>query len=330
MSEKGPYILVTGGAGYVGAHTNRLLVDRGYATVVYDNLVYGHEDHVPEGSVLIRGDLGDEAKLADVFARYPIAAVMHFASYTYVGESVTNPERYYHHNLVGALNLLGVMRRRDVSRIIFSSSAAVYGKPASVPIPETATRAPINPYGRTKLVVEMMLEDYARAYGLSYVALRYFNASGAHASGAIGEDHDPETHLIPNALNAVMGRSPAMRVFGDDYATADGTCLRDYIHVSDLASAHLLALEHLSRGGASDVFNVGLGRGFTVKQVLAAVERVTGKPVPAEIGPRREGDPDALVADARHIRAVLGWEPERDSIDAIVADAWRFHQRRFG
>lgn len=329
MDDRG-YVLVTGGAGYVGSHTNRLLVSRGIRTVVLDNLLYGHAEAVPKGSELVKGELEDTALVEQVFSRFPIRAVIHFASYTFVGESVTNPARYYGDNLVGALSLLAAMRRHGTDQIIFSSSAAVYGKPAKVPIEETSTLLPINPYGRTKHIIEMMLEDYGRAYGIRSVALRYFNAAGADASGEIGEDHEPETHLIPNALHVLVGRRDKLSIFGDDYATPDGTCIRDYVHVSDLASAHLLALEHLGRGGASDQFNVGLGRGFSVKEVASAVERVTGRKLAMEIGPRRAGDPDSLVADSSKLQAKLGWKPERTDIETIVADAWRFHARRFG
>lgn len=329
MDDRG-YVLVTGGAGYVGSHTNRLLIERGHRTVVFDNLLYGHAESVPKGSELVKGELEDAALLEQVFQRYPIRAVMHFASYTFVGESVTNPARYYGDNLVGALSLLAAMRRHDTRHIIFSSSAAVYGRPAKVPIEESSTLLPINPYGRTKHIIEMMLEDYGHAYDLRSVALRYFNAAGAHPSGEIGEDHEPETHLIPNALHVLVGRRDKLSIFGDDYATPDGTCIRDYIHVSDLASAHLLALEHLQNGGASEQFNVGLGRGFSVKEVANAVERVTGRKLAMEIGPRRAGDPDALVADSTKLQTKLGWKPERTDIETIVADAWRFHARRFG
>ena len=321
---------MTGGAGYVGSHANRLLTQSGYRTVVYDNLLYGHAEHVPKGSVLVQADLGDAATLEETFARFPIHTVMHFASYTAVGESTVDPERYYLHNVGGAMNLVAAMRRHGVARIIFSSSAAVYGKPEVVPIIETAPLAPINPYGRTKLIIERLLEDYAHAYGMRFVALRYFNAAGADASGEIGEDHTPETHLIPNALHAALGMLPRMQIFGDDYPTPDGTCVRDYVHVSDLATAHLLALGHLSRGGESGAFNVGLGRGFSVREVLAAVERVTGKEVPVLVGPRREGDPPTLVADSTKLQTQLGWRPERTDIETIVRDAHRYHARRFG
>jgi UDP-glucose-4-epimerase GalE len=317
-------VLLTGGAGYVGSHAGRVLRQAGHEVWIYDNLSYGHRSAVPADRLVV-GDLMEREKLAATFRDRRIDAVMHFAAFCYVGESVTEPAKYYQNNIVGTLSLLDAMRDAGVQRIVFSSTCATYGEPETVPITEAEKQHPINPYGFTKLAIERALADYARAYGIGYAALRYFNASGAAADGSIGEDHDPETHLIPLVLQVALGQRAEVLVFGDDYPTPDGTCLRDYIHVADLASAHVLALEALEGGAPSNAFNVGTGVPHSVRQVLDAVARVAGRPVPADIGPRRDGDPSALYAANDRIRATLGWTPQHASLDDIVASAWRWH-----
>lgn len=324
-------ILVTGGAGYIGSHAVLDLQQAGHDVIVLDNLVYGHRAIVEEvlGTELIVGDIADRALLDTVFAEHDIDAVMHFAAYAYVGESVTDPGRYYRNNVAGTLTLLESMVANGVPAIIFSSTCATYGVPDRTPIDEQHPQRPINPYGETKLIVEKMLRDFDVAHDLRSVALRYFNAAGASPSGDLGEHHDPETHLIPLALDVALGRRDELSIFGDDYDTPDGTCVRDYIHVSDLARAHTLSLDHLLAGGASDRFNLGNGEGFSVRQVVDTVASVTERPVPAVVRGRRPGDPAALVGDASKIRQHLGWEPEYPSLDAIVETAWRWHQRCF-
>lgn len=317
-------VLVVGGAGYIGSHAAHTLRRRGYEVIVYDNLVTGHKE-LAEGFELIVGDIADSAKLAKALSRCD--AVMHFAAHAYVGESVENPRKYFHNNVTAALALLNAVMESRVRKFIFSSTAAVYGNPEKSPITEDSARQPVNPYGATKLAFENALEAYGRAYGLKAVCFRYFNAAGADESGQIGEIHQPETHLVPIILQAVLGQRAALEIFGDDYPTADGTCIRDYIHVSDLAAAHIVAIEHLLSGGKSDVFNVGTGAGQSVKEVLAAVEKVTGKKVPHTIGPRREGDPPSLVADSRKLQNALGWHPERADLERIVSDAWAFAKK---
>ncbi|MBI1784944.1 UDP-glucose 4-epimerase GalE [Candidatus Sumerlaeota bacterium] len=322
-------ILVTGGAGYIGSHTCKLLAKRGYAPVVFDNLVYGHRDFVKWG-YLEEGDLLDEARLAGIFERYKPAAVIHFAAYALVGESMTNPEKYYRNNAVGSLNLLKAMTRAEVGRIVFSSTCATYGMPESLPIREDHPQRPINPYGATKLVVEGMLRDFDAAHGMRHAALRYFNAAGADPDGEIGEDHNPETHLIPLVLDVALGRRDQIAVFGGDYDTPDGTCIRDYIHVSDLAEAHLLALERLLGGGDSMQLNLGVGRGYSVKEVIETAEQVTGKKIPASVSPRRAGDPPRLVGDATRARELLNWNAHHPSLKTIIRHAWQWHLKRFG
>jgi UDP-arabinose 4-epimerase len=319
-------VLVTGGAGYVGAHGCKALAAAGYEPVVFDNLAYGHEQAVRWGP-LERGDIADRARLDEVFNRYCPLAVMHFAAFAYVGESVTDPGKYYRNNVGGSLSLIEAMVAHGVNKLVFSSTCATYGEPQEVPIRESEPQQPINPYGMSKLMVEHILADFDRAYGLRSVPLRYFNAAGASPEAEIGEAHDPETHLIPLALDAVAGRGPELTVYGDDYPTPDGTCIRDYIHVGDLASAHVLALEHLIEGGASRPFNLGTGSGISNREILDAVARVTGKAVPYRFGPRRPGDPPALVSDASRARSELGWVPQLSDIDTIVATAWAWHRR---
>jgi UDP-glucose-4-epimerase GalE len=317
-------VLLTGGAGYVGSHAARLLLKQGHDIWVYDNLSEGHRAAVSAGR-LVEGDLHDRAKLTATLRENKIEAVMHFAASCYVGVSVTNPAEYYHNNVVGTLSLLEAMRTAEVKRIVFSSTCATYGVPDIVPITEAEKQSPINPYGFTKLVIEHALADYAHAYGWGYAALRYFNASGAAADGSIGEDHDPETHLIPLVLDVALGKRASIKVFGDDYPTPDGTCIRDYIHVDDLATAHLAALEQLKVGTALKL-NLGTGNGASVLEVIEACRRVTGHAIPTEMAPRREGDPPALVADARLANQVLGWQPKYREIEAVVHSAWGWHK----
>ena len=319
-------ILVTGGAGYVGAHACKALAAKGYQPIVFDNLVYGHEAAV-RGGPLETGDTADRARLDEVIVKHRPRAVMHFAAYTYVGESVANPGKYYRNNVAGTLSLLEAMRDHDIGRLVFSSTAATYGTPKAVPIPEDAPKAPINPYGQSKWTAETMIADFAAAHGLRAAALRYFNAAGADPDGEIGECHDPESHLIPLAMQATTGDGPPLTLFGDDYPTPDGTCIRDYIHVADLADAHVRALEWLDGNSGAHAFNLGTGHGASVRQVLDAIERVAGKPVPHAIGPRRAGDPAELVAEPAKAMRELGWTPQSSDLDTIVATAWAWHRR---
>lgn len=310
-------ILVTGGAGYIGSHTAKRLRSSGLTPIVYDNLVTGHAACVRWGP-LVRGDILDTDHLARTIARYEPDAVIHFAASAYVGESVEDPSKYYKNNVAGTLSILEACRQAKIDKIIFSSSCATYGVPAVLPIDESAPQDPINPYGRTKLIAEHMLRDYAAAYGLRFVALRYFNACGADPDGEIGEWHDPETHLIPRALLAAAGRIPNLAVFGNDYETADGTCVRDYIHVTDLARAHVLALRYLREGGENLAVNLGTGSGASIRNVLDAVARITKRQVPIEWHPRRPGDPAALYADPTAARRILGFSTEYSDLDTIV------------
>ena len=317
-------VLLTGGAGYVGSHAARLLELAGYDVWIYDNLAYGHRAAVPPGK-LIEGDLLDGARLTAALRDRKIDAVMHFAAFAYVGESVTEPAKYYRNNVVGALSLLDAMRAAGVGRIVFSSTCATYGVPEVVPITEAEKQAPINPYGFTKLVIEQALADYARAYDFGYAALRYFNASGAAEDGSIGEDHDPETHLIPLVLQAALGQRDEVLVYGDDYPTSDGSCIRDYIHVDDLGRAHIAALERLQPGTGLKL-NLGTGVGASVLEVIEAARRVTGQRIPHRIVERRPGDPPVLVADASLARRMLDWTPKYVGIEPIVASAWQWHE----
>ena len=319
-------ILVTGGAGYVGSHASKALAAAGHTPVVYDNLSRGHREFARWGPLEV-GDLCEAATLDAVFARHRIDAVMHFAALAYVGESVEQPALYYRNNVGGTLELLEAMRRAGVGLIVFSSTCATYGVPERMPITEDLPQQPINPYGATKLMIEQVLRDYAPAYGLRSVALRYFNAAGCDPDGEVGEDHEPETHLIPRVLMAADGMLPRIDVFGTDYPTPDGTCMRDYIHVADLADGHVRALDYLQRGGASSAINLGTGRAFSVREVIAAAERVTGRRIPVHEGPRRAGDPPVLVADATRARTLLGFAPRYSEIEPIVETAWRWHKR---
>jgi UDP-glucose 4-epimerase len=316
--------LVTGGAGYIGSHTVKLLLARGHDVIVFDNLSAGHRQAVPADRLVV-GDLRDVDQLDHAFVVNRIEAVVHFAASCYVGESVTDPAKYYLNNLLNSLNLLERCRRHGVNRFVFSSTCATYGVPTAVPITEEEKQLPINPYGNTKLAFERMLADYAPAYGIGYAALRYFNASGAAADGTIGEDHDPETHLIPIVLQVALGRRSHVEIYGTDYPTPDGTCVRDYIHVDDLAAAHLLALEHL-RPGQGVAYNVGIGKGYSVREVVRTAEDVTGQTIAVKEGPRRPGDPPALVAASDKIRRELGWEPRYTELRPIVETAWNWHK----
>jgi len=322
----GDTILVTGGAGYIGSQTCKALARAGYNPVVLDNMVYGHEWAVRWGE-LARGDILDENFLDQAFLTYTPRAVMHFAAYAYVGESVTDPQKYYRNNVGGSLCLLEAMRRHGCHRIVFSSTCATYGTPHHIPIPETHARHPVNPYGWSKLMIEQMLQDFDAAYGMRHVALRYFNAAGADPEGEVGEDHEPETHLLPLAVQAALGLRGPLTIFGQDYPTPDGTAIRDYIHVVDLARAHVTALDYLLAGSPSNAFNLGTGQGHSVQEVLDMVCQVGGKNVPAIHGPRRAGDPPALVAVADKARAVLDWQPERADLKDIVQTAWDWHLR---
>lgn len=318
-------VLVTGGAGYIGSHCVAALVERGEQVVVLDNLQQGHRQAVI-GAELVVGDLRDEAVLNQVFGEYEIESVIHFAANSLVGVSMKEPGAYFNNNVYGTLCLLEAMRRHDVKRIVFSSTAATYGEPEVVPIPETSRTEPTNAYGETKLSMERMMKWFDIAHGIKYVSLRYFNAAGAHANGLIGEDHRPETHLVPLILQVPLGNRAHISVFGDDYATEDGTCVRDYVHVSDLAEAHLLALDKLRSGGESDIYNLGSGKGFSVKAMIEAARRVTGHPIPAVIEPRRAGDPAVLVASSDKIKRELGWNPKKDDVEEIIRSAWVWHQ----
>ena len=316
-------ILVAGGAGYIGSHMVALLLERGYQVVVADNLSTGHAQ-AAEGAVLRVGDLRDGAFLDRLFTEFSIDGIINFAAFSLVGESVQNPLKYYDNNVGGATSLLQAMHRHGVRNIVFSSTAAVYGEPERQPISETDRTEPTNPYGATKLAIEQMLKWCDGAYGIRYVALRYFNAAGANTEVGIGEDHSPESHLIPLVLKTALGQRSHIGIFGDDYPTPDGTCIRDYIHVRDLAEAHLLALEYLDRGGVSDVFNLGSGKGYSVKEIIDTARRTTQRDIPAVVEPRRAGDPGVLIASNEKAAAVLGWKPVR-GLDEIVADAWNWH-----
>lgn len=313
-------VLVTGGAGYIGSHTAKLLSRKGVEPVVYDNLTTGNRSAVRWGP-FVEGDILDTDRLERTLARFEPDAVIHFAASAYVGESVEDPSKYYRNNVAGTLSLLNACRNAKVDKVIFSSSCATYGVPSVLPIKEATRQNPINPYGRTKLIAEHMLSDFAAAYGLRYVALRYFNACGADPDGELGEWHDPETHLIPRALLAAGGRIPHLAVFGDDYETPDGTCIRDYIHVTDLAQAHVLAFDHLMEGGANLAVNLGTGQGSSIRQILDAVARITSREVPIEFHPRRQGDPPALYADPALARETLGFSPRYSDLDTIVRTA---------
>ncbi|NEN87233.1 UDP-glucose 4-epimerase GalE [Paenibacillus elgii] len=318
-------IMVTGGAGYIGSHTVAELLAKGEEVVVVDNLQQGHREAVLGGKLYV-GDIRDADFLDTVFRENEIDAVIHFAASSLVGESMQLPGKYYHNNVYGTLCLLEKMNEYGVKKIVFSSTAATYGEPENVPILETDRTLPTNAYGETKLAMEKMMRWFDTAHGIKYVSLRYFNAAGAHESGRIGEDHSPETHLVPIILQVALGKRAHISIFGEDYATPDGTCIRDYIHVTDLADAHILAVEKLRSGGDSSVYNLGNGKGFSVKEVIDIAREVTGHAIPAVVEARRAGDPAVLVASSERGRTELGWQPKRDSLQQIIASAWAWHQ----
>ena len=330
MDSSDRVILVTGGAGYIGSHAVKALEERGFETIILDSLVYGHRDLIETNlkAKLVAGDINDRAFLDRLFSTTKIDAVMHFAAFAYVGESVTDPAKYYRNNVVGTLTLLDAMREHGVTNFVFSSTCATYGNPQSIPITEDHPQQPINPYGAGKLAIERVLKDYDPAYGLKSVIFRYFNAAGADPDGLFGEDHNPETHLIPLILQAAAGKRAAISVFGTDYDTPDGTCIRDYIHVTDLAQAHVLGLEYLLEHQTSQIFNLGNGSGFSVKEVVDTARQVTGKEISIEECPRRVGDPAVLIGSSTKARQMLGWEPKYADLNAIVKHAWNWHQSR--
>jgi len=319
-------VLVVGGAGYIGSHCVRQLLAAGHRPVVLDNLVFGHRGAIAAGVPLYTADLGDEAAVGEILKREEIEAVMHFAAFAYVGESVNDPLKYYFNNVVATLGLLRVMLKHGVKKFVFSSTCATYGVPTAMPIVETMPQAPINPYGQTKLDIENALKALAHAHGLSFAAFRYFNAAGAAEDGSIGEDHVPESHLIPLAIESAVGRRPALQVFGTDYPTPDGTCLRDYVHVDDLSRAHIAVFAKLEQPGTALFYNLGTGRPTSVLEVIRAVEKVTGLKVPYVLAPRRAGDPTALYADSAKAVRELGWEIKFNQIEAIVETAWKWHR----
>ena len=319
-------VLVTGGAGYIGSHACKALVQAGYVPVTYDNLSRGHR-HAVRWGPLIEGEIANRTAVVAALKAHDISAVMHFAAFAYVGESGTDPALYYRNNVIGTLTLLDAMRETGVDRIVFSSTCATYGLPDAVPIAETTPQRPVNAYGETKLAIERALYWYGLAYGLRSVALRYFNAAGCDRGGEIGEEHDPETHLIPLVLRAALGSAPPVSIFGTDYATPDGTAIRDYIHVEDLASAHVRALEHLANGGSNAAVNLATGRGYSVREIIAAVTRAVGHEVPYREAPRRPGDPPALIADPVLAHSVLGWRAECSDLDTIISTALAWEKR---
>ena len=330
MSSEKPSILVTGGAGYIGSHAVLALKRVGYDVVILDNLVYGHRDLVEKvlQVELVVGDTGDRTLLDNLFNTHNIAAVMHFAAFAYVGESVTDPAKYYRNNVLGTLTLLEAMLAASIKKFVFSSTCATYGVPEVVPITEDHPQNPINPYGATKLMVERILSDFDVAYGLKSVRFRYFNAAGADPNGLLGEDHNPETHLLPLVLLTALGQRQSISIFGTDYPTPDGTCIRDYIHVSDLADAHILGLEYLLKGSDSEVFNLGNGNGFSVREVIETTQLVTGKAIKVLECDRRPGDPAILIGSSDKARNILGWQPQYSSLKEIIAHAWQWHQQR--
>ncbi|MFT8318025.1 MAG: UDP-glucose 4-epimerase GalE [Sporolactobacillus sp.] len=320
-------ILVVGGAGYIGSHTVDRLIGKGYSVVVVDNLMTGHRAAVHPQAAFYEGDIRDKEFLTGVFEKEAIETVIHFAAFSLVGESMEKPLKYFDNNIGGMITLLEVMKQFDVKRIVFSSTAATYGAPKKVPIHESDPQLPINPYGESKLAMEKIIHWADLAYGIHFVALRYFNVAGAKADGSIGEDHHPETHLIPVVLQVAVGKRPKLTIFGDDYNTPDGTNVRDYVHVVDLADAHILAAGYLKDGGQSDCFNLGSATGFSNKQILEAARKATGKEIPAELGPRRPGDPDTLIAASDKAREILHWKPKYDDIYEIIRTAWAWHEK---
>lgn len=320
-------ILIVGGAGYIGSHVNKELNKRGYETVVYDNLIYGHKEAVKWGTFEY-GDLRDTTKLEEVFNKYDIEAVFHFAAFAYVGESVTNPSKYYNNNVAATINLLDVMVRHNVKYFVFSSTCATYGQPEKMPITEDMRQNPINPYGASKLMVERILEDYETAYGLHSVCLRYFNAAGDDVDGEIGESHTPETHIIPLILDAALGKRECIKVFGTDYDTADGSCVRDYIHVIDLADAHIRALDYMKKENVSNRFNLGTSNGTSVIEMVEAAKKITGIDFKVVYDERRPGDPAKLIGSNVKAKEILGWEPKYSDIETILNTAWKWHKNQ--
>ena len=318
-------ILVTGGTGYVGSHTVAALVERGIETIIVDNMEKGHKEAVWPGAKLYEGDLRDIPFMDKLFAENPITAVVHFAAYSLVPESVANPAKYYDNNVSGTLQLLKTMNNHNVKSIVFSSSASTYGEPEIIPVTEDARESPINPYGESKLAVERMLKWFDGAYDMKHVILRYFNVAGAHESAKIGEDHDPETHLIPMILQTALGKRESFDLYGDDYPTPDGTCIRDYVHATDLADAHILALEKLKKEPVSALYNLSSGSGFSNKEILETAKKITGTDIPVRFAPRRPGDPPVLIASSDKIKRELGWNPTRTQIDNIIRTAWAWH-----
>ena len=327
MNQKGKSVLVTGGAGYIGSHTCKILHQNGYTPVTFDNLSTGHRDNVQWGP-FVEGDLSDVSFLEETIKQFNISSVVHFAASAYVGESILHPMKYFNNNVSGTLCLLEAMLSCQVRSIVFSSTCATFGIPDKLPIAEDADQSPINPYGESKLFLEKVLRWYQKAYGLNWVALRYFNAAGADPDGELGEQHDPETHLIPLVILACQQQSDTLAIFGIDYPTKDGTAIRDYIHVTDLARAHVLALNHLNNRGSSLALNLGTGQGYSVKEVVREVERVSGKICPVEVKPRREGDPAILIANPDRANAILKWHPEFSGLATIIETAWKWHNRQ--
>ena len=318
-------VLITGGAGYIGSHVVKRLLEKGIETIVLDNLQTGHREAVV-GGTYIQGDIGDERILKEIFAGHEIDSVIHMAADCLVGDSTKAPLKYFNNNVNKGLRLLGEMIERRVNKMVFSSSAAVYGNPSRVPIEEDSPALPINPYGETKLIFEKILESCKVAHGLQYISLRYFNAAGADPDGLIGEDHHPETHLIPTVLKALLRKGRKVSIFGTDYDTPDGTCIRDYIHIVDIADAHILALEALHAGEGCDIFNLGNGNGFSVQQIIQATSQVTGRTIPVRESQRRPGDPPVLIASPEKIRRRLGWNPQYGKLEEIIETAWRWHR----
>ncbi|MBE6143915.1 MAG: UDP-glucose 4-epimerase GalE [Erysipelotrichaceae bacterium] len=321
-------VLVTGGAGYIGSHCVKVLLDKGYEVVVVDNLETGYKDAVDSKAKLYIGDIADESLMDRVFSENQVLGVIHFAAFSLVGESMTNPYKYYENNVAKTNRLLESMVKHNVKNIVFSSTAATYGEPEKTPIVETDRQLPTNVYGQTKLAMEQMISWYGKIYGINHVALRYFNVAGAIQDGSIGEAHNPETHLIPIILQVANGKREKLNVFGDDYQTKDGSCIRDYIHVLDLCDAHVLALEYLLNGNSSGVFNLGSGEGFSVFEMVEAARKITGHPIPLEIASRRAGDPAILIASSKKARQVLKWNPTRENIEVMIQDAWTWEKNK--
>lgn len=319
-------VLITGGAGYIGSHTVKYFSNKNEEIIIVDNLQSGYRKSI-DNNTFYNIDIRDRVEMDKVFKKHNIDGVIHFAANSLVGESMEKPYEYYHNNVYGMLCLLDTMRNNKVDKIVFSSTAAVYGEPRNIPIKEDDMTLPTNPYGETKLAMENMMKWFDKAYGIKYISLRYFNAAGAYEDGSIGEVHNPETHLIPLILQVPLGQREKIYIFGDDYPTEDGTCIRDYIHVMDLASAHYLAFKYLKNGNKSDIFNLGNGNGYSVKEVVETARRVTGHPIPAELAERRPGDPAVLVASSKRIKEVLNWRPKFESLEKIIEDAWRFHRK---